>query len=105
MFLFSFFPFFCRLYGDKGAEVIEGIYQNPVVAIPIVVRRLKQKDQEWVRARREWVKVWREVTEKNYYKSLDHQSYFFKQSEKKNLSVKVLLGIISFFTLLIFNVL
>jgi len=53
---------------------------------------LKQKDQEWTRARREWNKIWREVNEKNYYKSLDHQSFYFKQNDKKNLSPKVLIA-------------
>lgn len=81
-----------RLYGEKGAEIIEGLYANPVVAIPVILNRLKQKDQEWTNSRREWNKVWHEVTEKNYYKSLDHQSFFFKQQEKKNLSPKVLLA-------------
>lgn len=36
--------------------------------------------------------MWREITAKNYHKSLDHQSFFFKQSEKKALSPKVLLA-------------
>jgi paired amphipathic helix protein Sin3a len=56
--------------------------------IPIVLSRLRQKDQEWTKARREWNKIWREVNEKNYYKSLDHQSFYFKQNDKKNLSSK-----------------
>jgi paired amphipathic helix protein Sin3a len=81
-----------RIYGEQGPDVIDGLYANPVVAVPIVLKRLKQKDQEWRRARREWNKIWREVNEKNYYKSLDHQSFSFKQSEKKNLSPKVLLA-------------
>ncbi|CAG8603504.1 7985_t:CDS:10 [Funneliformis mosseae] len=37
------------------------------------LKRLKQKDEEWKRARREWNKIWREIDAKNYYKSLDHQ--------------------------------
>lgn len=36
--------------------------------------------------------MWREITAKNYHKSLDHQSFFFKQAEKKTLSPKVLLA-------------
>ena len=33
-----------------------------------------------------------EIKAKNYHKSLDHHSFFFKQSEKKTLSPKVLLA-------------
>lgn len=49
---------------------------------------MRQKDHEWTKARREWNKIWREVNEKNYYKSLDHQCFYFKQTDKKNLSPK-----------------
>jgi paired amphipathic helix protein Sin3a len=81
-----------RLYADRRKEIIEGLYHNPVVAVPVILRRLKQKDQEWRKARLEWNKTWREVNEKNYHKSLDHQSFYFKQLEKKNLSPKVLIA-------------
>jgi hypothetical protein len=64
------------------------LYSNPNITVPVVLKRLKQKDQEWTKARREWNKIWREVNEKNYYKSLDHQSFFFKQNDKKNLAPK-----------------
>eukprot|EP00026_Physarum_polycephalum_P000301 Phypoly_transcript_00301.p1 GENE.Phypoly_transcript_00301~~Phypoly_transcript_00301.p1 ORF type:complete len:1683 (+),score=475.87 Phypoly_transcript_00301:157-5205(+) len=81
-----------RIYGDKGVEILEGIYANPSIAVPIVLQRLKQKDFEWHKSKQEWDKVWREITAKNYHKSLDHQSFFFKQAEKKALSPKVLLA-------------
>ena len=32
-----------------------------VVAVPVILKRLKQKDNEWRNARREWNKIWREV--------------------------------------------
>lgn len=35
---------------DRGAEVIEALHQNPSVAVPIVLKRLKQKDEEWKRS-------------------------------------------------------
>lgn len=82
-----------RLYGERGPEVTEAMYANPAAVIPTVLARLKQKDQEWTKARREWNKIWREVDEKNYYKSLDHQSFSFKQNDvKKTLNSKVLLS-------------
>eukprot|EP01132_Coremiostelium_polycephalum_P002155 gene2155-2654_t len=81
-----------RLYGSKGSEIITAMYNNPLITLPVILKRLKQKDQEWNKAKREWNKVWKDTTEKNYYKSLDHQSSNFKQSEKKTLTPKVLLA-------------
>lgn len=51
-----------KIYGkDQGYEILQALYDNPSVAVPIVLSRLKQKDEEWKRAEREWNKVWREV--------------------------------------------
>ncbi len=50
-----------RIYGNKGPDVVEKLFNNPVVAIPVILKRLKQKDNEWRNARREWNKIWREV--------------------------------------------
>ena len=80
-----------RIYGEKGDEIFEALQKNPVVSIPIVLKRLKQKDEEWQRARRDWQKVWREVHFKNYYRSLDHQSIEFKQTDRRTASVKQLI--------------
>lgn len=33
-------------------------------------------------------KVWNDVYARNYHKSLDHRSFYFKQQDKKSLSVK-----------------
>lgn len=35
---------------ERGAEIIEALHNNPAVAIPVVLKRLKQKDEEWKRA-------------------------------------------------------
>lgn len=78
-----------RIYGqEKGPDIIEALFTNPVVVVPIVYNRLKAKDQEWTKARREWNKAWREVNEKNYYKSLDYQSLNFKTNDKKFTNTK-----------------
>lgn len=77
-----------RVYGEKGPEVVDHLFNFPSQTIQVVLKRLRQKDQEWVKARREWNKVWREINEKNHYKSLDHQSFYFKQNDKKNLTSK-----------------
>jgi paired amphipathic helix protein Sin3a len=54
----------------------------------VVLSRLKQKDEEWRRAQREWSRTWREVDSKNFYKSLDHQGISFKANDKKNITAK-----------------
>lgn len=80
---------------DRGFEVIDALHENPAVAVPIVLKRLKQKDEEWKRAHREWNKVWREMEQKVFFKSLDHLGLTFKQADKKLLTVKQLVSDIS----------
>jgi len=84
-----------RVYGEKSPLVLQALVKNPVVAVPVIMRRLQQKDLEWRMARNERNKIWREVNQKNFLKSLDHQSGFFKQREKKALNHRELLGEIS----------
>ncbi|CDZ97936.1 Histone deacetylase complex, SIN3 component [Phaffia rhodozyma] len=82
-----------KIYGrDAGLEVIGALHDNPTVAVPVVLARLKQKDEEWKRAQREWNKVWREVDAKNFYKSLDHQGVTFKANDKKAITTKSLVA-------------
>lgn len=78
-----------KVYGrDMGLEVIQALQDCPSVAVPVVLNRLKQKDEEWRRAQREWSRTWKEVDSKNFYKSLDHQGTNFKQNDKKNITAK-----------------
>jgi len=78
-----------RVYGrDASAEVIQALQDCPSVAVPVVLARLKAKDEEWRRIQREWNKTWREVDAKNFYKSLDHQGNQFKQNDKKHITAK-----------------
>lgn len=78
-----------KVYGrEAGMEVVQAIQDNPALAIPIVFQRLKQKEEEWKRAQREWNKVWREVDARNYWKSLDHQGVTFKTNDKKIITAK-----------------
>ncbi|CAN6448489.1 unnamed protein product [Victoria cruziana] len=81
-----------RIYGDHGLDVIELLRKNAYVALPVILTRLKQKQEEWARCRFDMNKVWGEVYAKNYHKSLDHRSFYFKQQDKKSLSTKALLA-------------
>ena len=81
-----------RIYGDKSADIIDGLKRNPVVAVPLVLRRLKAKDTEWREVQKQFNKVWRDQNEKYYLKSLDHQGMIFKQNDIRAIRSKSLLN-------------
>jgi histone deacetylase complex regulatory component SIN3 len=81
-----------RIYGDKAKDFIEGTKRNPAVAVPLVLKRLKAKEEEWREAKKNFEKVWREQCEKNFLKSLDYCAGPFKQSDQKMLKTKSLLN-------------
>ncbi|XP_071001191.1 paired amphipathic helix protein Sin3a-like isoform X1 [Oncorhynchus clarkii lewisi] len=81
-----------RIYGDKAADIIDGLKRNPAVSVPIVLKRLKMKEEEWREAQRGFNKIWREQNEKYYLKSLDHQGINFKQNDTKVFRSKTLLN-------------
>ncbi|XP_034386009.1 paired amphipathic helix protein Sin3b isoform X1 [Cyclopterus lumpus] len=81
-----------RIYGDKAPEIIEGLKRSPATAVPVVLKRLKAKEEEWRDAQQGFNKIWREQYEKAYLKSLDHQGVNFKQNDMKALRSKSLLN-------------
>ncbi|XP_009383768.2 paired amphipathic helix protein Sin3-like 4 isoform X1 [Musa acuminata AAA Group] len=81
-----------RLYGDHGLDVMDVLRKNASLALPVILTRLKQKQEEWFRCRSDFNKVWAEIYAKNYHKSLDHRSFYFKQQDSKSLSTKALLA-------------
>mmetsp|Transcript_52509 Transcript_52509/g.60621 ORF Transcript_52509/g.60621 Transcript_52509/m.60621 type:complete len:1011 (+) Transcript_52509:265-3297(+) len=81
-----------RIYGDTGREMLELLKNNPSVAIPIVVNRLREKDIEWRRVRDRLNCHWKEMAEINYYKSLDHRSLTWRTTDKRAISNRTLLS-------------
>lgn len=81
-----------RIYGDKSTEIIEGLKRSPQVAIPVVLRRMKAKEEEWREAQKGFNKIWRDQNEKYYLKSLDHLGTNFKQNDVKSLRSKALIN-------------
>lgn len=78
-----------KVYGfDGGNEVLRSLRETPATAVPVVLARLRRKDEEWRRAQREWNRTWREIDSKNFYKALDHQGITFKQNDKKTITAK-----------------
>ena len=76
-----------RIYGEQGKEILELLRRNPRGAIPVILKRLKQKDLEWRKARQNLIQQWKDVLLANYDKSLDHRSFYYKQQDKKALTV------------------
>lgn len=58
----------------------------------MVLKRLKQKDVEWRRARLDLQKQWKETLNRNYEKSFDHRSFYFRQQDKRSYTAKVLIN-------------
>jgi len=81
-----------KVYGDKSEEIVGSLRRSPSVALPVVLARLKQKDEEWRRLQRDWNRVWRDVHLKNYYKALDHQGIEFKLADRRNFALRTLVS-------------
>jgi len=81
-----------RLYKEHGPATIDALKRNPAVSVPLVVHRLQMKASELRDAKRSQQRVWNELNEKYYLKSLDHQGLVFKQSDTKQLRSKALLS-------------
>ncbi|KAG9232420.1 putative paired amphipathic helix protein pst1 [Amylocarpus encephaloides] len=83
-----------KIYADRGPEVAADLFKDPSAVLPIVLARLKQKDEEWRFTQREWEKVWHAQTEAMYLKSLDHMGIQAKQTDKRNFAAKHLVDLI-----------
>lgn len=84
-----------KIYGpEHGPRVVNDMFASPFSVIPVVLARLKQKDEEWRFSQREWEKVWQTQTENLYLKSLDHMGLSVKTNDKRNLSAKHLIDMI-----------
>ncbi|CAL8471863.1 g11405 [Coccomyxa elongata] len=80
-----------RLYDQQGPTVVDLLKKNPAVGLGVVLPRLLQKDEEWRKTKASMAKVWQKIYEANYHKSLDHRSFYFKQTDKKYLGAKAML--------------
>ena len=77
-----------RVYGDRGADVLDLLAKNPAAAVPAVLARLKDKHAEWVRARHEHAKSWKKTMDTNYRRSLDHRSLYSRIDDLRQCSVR-----------------
>ncbi|KAL0079587.1 hypothetical protein F4703DRAFT_1741573 [Phycomyces blakesleeanus] len=75
---------------ERAEEIIEMLYTNPAQVAPILLKRLKKKNEEWIKAQYEWNGIWRELDAKNFYRALDYQGTTFKSNDRKVIVVKSL---------------
>ncbi|PTB68768.1 hypothetical protein BBK36DRAFT_1191862 [Trichoderma citrinoviride] len=91
----SIFKRICKkIYGERGIDVVNDMYTHPFDVIPVLLARMKQKDEEWRFSQREWEKVWHAQTHNMHLKSLDHMGILVKSTDKRNLTAKHLIDVI-----------
>lgn len=83
-----------KIYGERGIDVVNDMYSHPFDVVPVLLARMKQKDEEWRFSQREWEKVWHAQTENMHLKSLDHMGILVKSTDKRHLTAKHLVDVI-----------
>lgn len=80
-----------KCYGrEKGADVVAQLHEMPAQVLPVLLNRLKERLESWKMAQREWEKVWREQTQRMFWKSLDHQAANAKITDRRQFQTKAL---------------
>lgn len=80
-----------KLYGKEYSQaVIESLFAQPYNVVPTLLMRIKERVEDWKASQREWEKVWREQTQKMFWKSLDHQGIHAKNADKRQFQTKTL---------------
>lgn len=80
-----------RVYGDSGEEVLQHLMSNPLVVVPIVFKRLKEKNDEWRRVKKELNAEWKKVYSENVAPSLDVKCFVYKREIEKAFSMERIL--------------
>ena len=68
-----------RVYGDSGEEVLHHLLRNPLVVVPIVFKRLKEKNDEWRKVKKEMSKAWKKAINDNFAGSLESKHFVYKR--------------------------
>jgi paired amphipathic helix protein Sin3a len=75
-------------YNDRADEVIEYLHMKPVKTVETILPKLKQRLETYKKQYQESSKHWNDICTKNFSKSLDHRSFYFKQNEKRHIHSK-----------------
>lgn len=78
----------CNFSREHGCKALNALKEIPHEAVPRVLQRLQEKETEWRGCRKEFNVIWRDQMDKNYLKSLDHQSITFKANDVKEIRSK-----------------
>lgn len=80
-----------KLYGrDIARQIVTQTYTKPANVIPVILNRCKQIRESWKASQREWEKVWRDQTQRAFWRSLDHQGVNVKVQDKRQFQAKTL---------------
>eukprot|EP01084_Bolivina_argentea_P034850 64560_1 len=77
-----------RLYSEHGNKVLNLLKKMPETTIPVVLKRLREKSNEWQTLKNEMKIVWKSVANKNYFKAHDYRYTIFKQYDMKRITTK-----------------
>eukprot|EP00484_Ammonia_sp_Unknown_P020845 CAMPEP_0197028052 /NCGR_PEP_ID=MMETSP1384-20130603/7848_1 /TAXON_ID=29189 /ORGANISM="Ammonia sp." /LENGTH=1209 /DNA_ID=CAMNT_0042456995 /DNA_START=176 /DNA_END=3805 /DNA_ORIENTATION=+ len=77
-----------RLYSEHGHKVLNLLKKMPETTIPVVLKRLREKSQEWEALKNEMKPVWKVMAKKNYFKAHDFRFTIFKSNDLKRISFK-----------------
>jgi paired amphipathic helix protein Sin3a len=83
---------FYNTYNDNSQEMLKFIKTRPLYAINLILERMRPRRKGMIQHKIEQNKHWKEICEKNFYKSLDHRSFYFNQNERKNTNSKAFLA-------------
>lgn len=75
-----------RLYSEHGHKVLNLLKKMPKTTIPVILKRLKEKSEEWIALKTDMRISWKISSEKNYYKAYDYRFTVFKDADNKRLS-------------------
>mmetsp|Transcript_5617 Transcript_5617/g.12774 ORF Transcript_5617/g.12774 Transcript_5617/m.12774 type:complete len:1338 (-) Transcript_5617:117-4130(-) len=80
-----------RVYGESGEEVLQHLLRNPLVVVPIVFGRLREKNVEWRQVKKELNREWKKALSENVTGSLDVKCFVYKREIEQSFAVDRLL--------------
>jgi histone deacetylase complex regulatory component SIN3 len=80
-----------RVYGESGEEVLQHLMNNPLVVVPIINKRLKEKNDEWRKVKTELKKEWKKTISENYRGSLDVKCFVYQREIEQSFTDEKLL--------------
>ncbi|XP_052622745.1 paired amphipathic helix protein Sin3-like 6 [Lactuca sativa] len=84
--------FITNIYDDYGHDMVNELRKNVSSGLPVILIRMKQKQEEWIMFYLELDKLSRQIFVENHQLSLDHHGFYLKQQDEKILRDTVLLA-------------